>query len=198
MARTSAAQLAFNFDPLPIITEVKAWEPPPRREFVTRAYGMEAPMLIGMNEPDPVELEVRGIPTLIRFSSFFETYAVIPAGSEYWSCTGYRSFCGFQAHIEGSLASARLPDAIIVDLIEANIDSKHGCGGKLTKWWPDYCLRWRQEKDFARHVDRATTWDQWGPEKQSEHWAAFDARQAAALQRMAAEGIDPNEVWRTR
>ena len=198
MARASVAQLSFNFDPRPAITAPRAYEPPPRREFMTRAYGTETPMMIGIDEPDPIEIEVRGIPTLIRFSSFFSTYAVLPPGSDYWSETGFRSFCSFQAHVEGSLASARLPEAVIVDMIIADIDSKHGCKGKLTKWWPGYCLRWRQEKDFAKRFQRSTTWEQWGPEKQAEHWAEFDTRQAEALARMAAEGIDPEEVWRTR
>lgn len=193
MARTSAAQLAFNFDPLPIITQVKAWEPPPRREFVTRAYGVEEPMMIDMDERDPIEIEVRGIPTLVRFSSFFQTYAVQPAGSAYWSETGFKSFAGFQGRIEGGLTPS-----VLVEIIEADIDSKHGGNGKLTKWWPSYCLQWRQNKDFADRMERATTWDQWGPEKQAEHWANHDARQAAAIERMHAEGIDPEEVWKSR
>lgn len=177
--------------PPPVVA--KPWTPPPRREFMTRAYGVEAPMEIGVDERDPIEIEVRGIPTLIRFSSCFQTYAVLPSGSEYWSDTGFCSFARFERHIDGALTPA-----IIAEVISADIDSKHGCNGKLTKWWPGYCLQWRQEKAFADKFGRATTWDQWGPEKQAEHWAAYDARQAAALERMAAEGIDPEEVWRTR
>lgn len=171
----------------------KPWTPPPRREFMTRAYGVEAPMEIDLDERDPIEIEVRGIPTLIRFSSCFQTYAVLPAGSEYWSETGFRSFAGLERHLD-----CELTPAVLGDIISANIDSKHGCNGKLTKWWPDYCRQWRQNKDFADRQDRATCWDQWGAEKQAEHWANHDARQAAALERMAAEGIDPAEVWRTR
>lgn len=171
----------------------KAWEPPPRREFMTHAYGVSKAMEIDLNEPDPIEIEVRGIPTLIRFSSFFQTYAVLPAGSVYWSETGFKSFAGLHGRIEGGLTPS-----VLAEIISADIDSKYGCAGKLTKWWPHYCLQWRQNKDFADRQNRATTWDQWGAEKQAEHWASHDAKQAAALERMAAEGIDPDEVWRTR
>lgn len=185
------SMLDLMMPPTPTVA-AKEWVAPPKRQFMTRAYGVEAMMEIGLDERDPIEIEVRGIPTLIRFSSFFQTYAVLPPGSMYWSDTGFRSFCGYQMHIDGELTPA-----IIAEIISANIDSKHGCNGKLTKWWPHYCLQWRQNKAFADKFERSTTWDQWGPEKQAEHWAAHDARQAAALERMAAEGIDPDEVWRT-
>jgi hypothetical protein len=165
----------------------KPYEPPPRREFMTRAYGKGEPMLIGLDELDPIEIEVRGVPTLIRFAHGWQTYTVQPPGSPYWSETGFRSF-GY-AHID--------PDEI-AGIIAAHIASKHGCKGKLTKWWPSYCLQWRQEREFAKGRDRATTWDQWGPEKHAEHWANFDTRQAAAEAQMIADGIDKDEVWRTR
>ncbi|WP_032998304.1 hypothetical protein [Rhizobium leguminosarum] len=75
-------------------------------------------------------------------------------------------------------------------------------GGKkkvtLTRAWPTYALQWRQSKEFADKYDRADVWAQWGPEKHAEHWANHDARQATALEQMAADGIDPDEVWRTR
>ncbi|OCJ05293.1 hypothetical protein A6U87_14920 [Rhizobium sp. AC44/96] len=165
----------------------KPYVAPPRRDFMTRAYGVKGPMSIRVDEEDPIEVEVRGIPTLIRFGFGWSTYTIQPAGSTYWSETGFRSFGGPQT------------DGLeIAEIIARHIDDKHGCNGKLTKWWPSYCLQWRQDKRFGDHFDRATTWDQWGPEKHKESWDNFDARQAAALERMAAEGIDPNEVWRTR
>lgn len=176
--------------PPPVVA--KAWEPPPTREFLTRAYGVVEPMEIRVDERDPIEIEVRGIPTLIRFSSCFQTYAVLEAGSDYWSETGFRSFAGLERHIDGELTPS-----LLEEIISADIDSKHGCNGKLTKWWPDYCRQWRQSKSFADRCKRETTWDQFGPEKQAEYWASHDAKQAAALERMAVEGIDPNEVWRT-
>jgi hypothetical protein len=172
----------------------KAWEPPPRRDVLTRAYGEDHVMQIGMDERDPIELEVRGIPTVIKFSSVFQTYAIQPPGSVYWSETGFRSFAG----VYQIGATNQFSENEIRQIIEAMIDSKHGCNGKLTKWWPDYCRQWRQHKAFADKYERSTTWDQWGPEKQAEHWANHDAKQAAALERMNAEGIDPAEVWRTR
>ncbi|UNK39354.1 hypothetical protein MNR02_06515 [Shinella sp. H4-D48] len=186
------SMLDLMMPPAPPVV-AKPWEPPPRREFLTRAYGVEEMMEINLDERDPIEIEVRGIPTLVRFSSFFQTYTVQPAGSVYWSETGFKSFAGFYGRIDDGLTPA-----VLEQIICADIDSKHGCNGKLTKWWPSYCLQWRQNKTFADKFDRATTWDQWGPEKQAEHWASHDARQAAALQQMAAEGIDPDEVWRTR
>jgi hypothetical protein len=160
---------------------------PPRRDFMTRAYGEPYMMQIGLDERDPIEIEVRGIPTLIRFSHGWQTYTVQPAGSAYWSETGFRSFGHYEAD----------PDEI-ADMIASHIDHKNGCNGKLTKWWPDYARQWRQERRFMESTKRETVWDQWGPEKQAEHLANFDARQAAALERMKAEGIDPDEVWRTR
>ncbi|WP_157628332.1 hypothetical protein [Rhizobium leguminosarum] len=172
----------------------KPYAPPPRRDFMTRAYGVDTVMEIALDERDPIEIEVRGIPTLIRFSSVFQTYAVKPPGSAYWSETGFHSFAGLH-QIAGT--NEYSPDEIR-QIIEAMIDSKHGCGGKLTKWWPFYCLQWRQSKDFADRSERSSTWDQWGSEKQAEHWASHDAKQSAALERMAADGIDPDEVWRTR
>lgn len=162
----------------------KVYEPPPRSDFMTRAYGSEYIMKIGMDEPDPFEIEVRCIPTLIRFGSGWSTYTVRPAGTTFWSDTGFRSFGGAQTE----------PDEISA-IIDRFLNSKDG---KLTKWWPSYCLQWRQNKAFGDKFPRATTWDQWGPEKQAEHWANFDAKQASALAQMAAEGIDYNEVWRTR
>ncbi|KQV83262.1 hypothetical protein [Rhizobium sp. Root1220] len=165
----------------------KPYEPPPRRDFMTRAYGEAHVMKIGMNELDPVEIEVRGIPTLILFSFGWQTYTVQPPGASYWSETGFRSFGGPETE----------PDQI-EQLIARHIDSKDGCKGKLTRWWPSYCLHWRQEKRFGDKFDRATTWDQWGAEKQREHWENYDARQRVAVERMAAEGIDPEDVWRSR
>ena len=171
----------------------KAWVPPPTRQVMTRAYASEYLIEIGLEERDPIELEVRGIPTLIKFSSVFQTYAVQPAGSAYWSETGFRSFAG-SYQIGGS---NEYTEDEVRQIIEASIDSKHGCNGKLTKWWPSYCLQWRQNKYFADRADRSTTWDQFGAEKQSEYWAKHDADQAAALAQMEADGIDPKEVWRT-
>lgn len=165
----------------------KPYEPPPRREVITRAYGEDHAMLIGLDELVPIEIEVRRIPTLIRFGSGWSTYTVQPAGAVYWSETGFRSFGGPETDAD-----------VIAAMISAHIDHKHGCNGKLTKWWPRYALQWRQEKRFADKMDRATTWDQWGPEEHVRCWANFDARQAEALDRMRSDGIDPDEVWRTR
>ncbi len=163
------------------------YSPPSRREFTTRAYGRVEPMLIGEGEEDPIEIEVRGIPTLIRFGFGWQTYTVQPPGSLYWSETGFRSFGGPETD----------PNAI-AEMIAAHIDHKNGCNGKLTKWWPSYALQWRQNRRFIEKMDRITLWDQWGAEKQVECLANFDARQAAALNQMRAEDIDPEDVWRTR
>jgi hypothetical protein len=168
----------------------KPYEPPPRRIFMTRAYGVEEGMEIDLDERDPIEIEVRGIPTLVRFSSVFQTYTVQPPGSPYWSETGFISFAGLYT-VGGSNEFS--PEEIIA-IIDRDIDKRKG----MTKWWPHYCLQWRQSRDFMQRVERETTWAQWGPEKQAEHWASADAKQAAAIDRMKAEGIDPDEVWRTR
>lgn len=188
-------QLSF-FDlltPASTPASVKAWEPPPRRAFTTRAYGVEKAMEIGADERDPIEISVRGIPTLVRFASFFQVYAIEPPGSAYWSETGFRSFCGVQDSIDGELTPQ-----IIAQIIDADIDSKHGCNGKLTKWWPSYCLQWRQNRSFAERLGRERTWAQWGPEMQAECWASHDAAQSSAISRMQAEAIDPDDVWSSR
>lgn len=178
--------------PPPPPIERKPYEPPPRRAVMTRAYGEESEMLIDMDEPDPIEIEVRGMPTVVKFSFAFQTYVIQPPGSAYWSETGFRSFAGFYGQ------DVEFTPDVIRQIIEAHIDRKHGLNGKITRWWPSYCLQWRQDRAFERKFQRSTTWDQWGPEKQAEHWANFDARQAAALVRMEAQGIDPEEVWKSR
>ncbi|MDT9702534.1 hypothetical protein, partial [Streptomyces sp. P17] len=73
----------------------------------------------------------------------------------YWSETGFRSFGGPETDT-----------GIIAQMINAHIDSKSGCNGKLTKWWPSYALQWRQNRRFIEKMDRSTLWDQWGSEKQ--------------------------------
>lgn len=122
---------------------------------------------------------------------------VIERDKPFFSETGYRSFqvCPHDHVIaaKGLDCKAWLERVCLAQLTE---------GGKkkvtLTRAWPTYALQWRQSKEFAEKYDRADVWAQWGPEKHAEHWASHDARQAAAIEQMAADGIDPDEVWRTR
>ena len=179
-------QLSFldSLDPPPA---PPAWAPPERRKVMTRAYGEEYELEIYADSPEPFEIEVRGIPCLISYSGGFCTYAVARAGSEFWSGTGFRSF---------GLATQD-PDKIRA-AIEAYIDGPtkdgNGCGGKLTRWWPGWILQWCQNRTRDLEWSREEVWTQWGEEKHAELWASHDAEQLAALERMKAEGIDPNEV----
>lgn len=164
------------------------YTPPPRRTVMTRAYGRDHAMQIDEDAPDPVEVEVRGIPCLINFAFGASTYTVQKPGSQFWSCTGYRNMATRAATVDD-----------VIRLVEQHIDtptSKMGLGGKLERWWPDYVLQWRQAQSFHGNVDRTTR--HWGlcavDVGQEACWADYDAAQQAALARMAAEGIDPNDV----
>lgn len=168
--------------PAPVV-----WTPKPRRTVQTRAYGGNYALEINEEDPDPVEMVIRGIPCLVTLT-YMQTYAIDPAGSLFWSSTGFRSFGGnYTARPQGAAAA-----------IERYIDgpAKHGNGlaGKLERWWPLYVGQWQQNEAFARGQKRETTWDQWGPEKHVEMWEKHDNKQAEALARMAADGIDPNHV----
>ena len=170
---------------------------PARREVMTRAYGVTALMSIRADERDPVEMDVRGTPCLIRFDFGFNTYAVQPPGSPFWSETGFRSWVnGVWKSDRGIVFEGTIDD--VRRLIEAYIDApvkKEGCGGKLVRWWPSYVLRWRDDLSWSiRYPNRAEIWAQWGPEKHAEVWAEHDRRISEAEARMWSEGIDPNEV----
>ena len=77
----------FNPPPEPV-----AYVDPIMREVATHAYGVNGLMSIRDDEPDPFEIEVRGILCLIRMNFGFSTYTVQPAGTLFWSETGYRSW----------------------------------------------------------------------------------------------------------
>lgn len=162
--------------------------PRPKRDVVTRAYGEAAHVLsIDADAPDPVEVEIRGIPCLVVWDFGAAIYTVQKPGSLFWSSTGFRSMCH---------GSASLDDVIAI--VEKHIDtpvSKMGAGGKLVRWWPWYVDSWRGNVAFElRHPDRSKVWEHFGPEKQAEAWAKRDRESAEALERMWAEGIDPNDV----
>jgi len=161
-----------------------AWVPPPRCEVKTRAFSHDGMItLYGEDPVEPFELLVRGVPCVISYSGGFCTHAIEGPGSAFWSETGFRSF-GLATVDPESVSAA----------IEAYIASKD-CGGKLTRWWPSYVLQWQQSLAFElSFADRAGCWDQWGPEKHREHWDRHDAKLGEAIDRMRAEGIDPNDV----
>ncbi|WP_162559549.1 hypothetical protein [Tritonibacter mobilis] len=179
-------QLSFldTLDPPP---QPKVWTPPPRRKVMTRAYGEDYELELYEEDPDPFEIEVRGIRCLISHSLGFCTYTLDGPGSLFWSDTGFRSF--------GNTTTD--PDQIC-SLVEAYIDApqKHGngLGGKLVRWWPMYVRQWYSNRRFELSQGRKNTWDQWGPERHAECWNNHDTKQLAALERMKAEGIDPDDV----
>lgn len=163
--------------------------PRPKRDVVTRAYGEAAHVLsIDADAPDPVEVEIRGIPCLVVWDFGASIYTVQKPGSLFWSGTGYRSMTHGGETLEGVIAAVeKYIDAPVKDM---------GCGGKPERWWPGYVSQWRGSLRFELEhgKDRSKLWDQWGPEKQAEIWARRDAEKDAALARMWAEGINPNDV----
>lgn len=166
------------------------------RKIMTKAYGTDYALSGYVGDPEPFEIEVRGIPCLINPTGGFKTYALQPFGTPFWSETGFRSFCIGDWHVKGGLIFPGTTNDMI-RIIEANIDAKvsnGGFGGKLKKWWPSYVLQWRQDVSFFHGVDRSDIWDQWGPETHVKTWAAFDKRQAERMARMLSDGIDPNDV----
>lgn len=142
------------------------------------------------DSPEPIEVVVRGIPTVISFHVGFCTHVIDGPGSPYWSETGFRSFTGYY----------KADPAWIIEQIEQFIaaPAKHGkgCGGKLTRWWPFYVETWRQSLAFELMYckDRSTVWDQWGEDEWLARWEAHDRKLAESMEQMRAAGIDPNEI----
>lgn len=166
-----------------------------RRKFMSRAYGTGYELTLSADQDDPYEIEVRGCRTLIvaRHGSMlagFQTYTLGDPGSLYWSQTGFRSWTGVGEGAEDGEAVTR----VIERYIDRPAKDGNGCGGKLVRWWPRYILDWQASRAFALSFNRATTWDQWGPEKQKECWENHDRKQAEAVARMISEGIDPDEI----
>lgn len=156
----------------------------PSRRVMTSAFGRPHEIAMLVSDRDPVEIEVRGIPCLVARGS---TYTLQPFGSLFWSDTGFRSFC-WPIPAEGPF-----PEAEVRAAIEQHIDDDDG-KGRLVRWWPCYVHRWRDEAAFMLEQDRGRLWRELGPERQADLFAQHDARQAAALIQMAADGIDPNEI----
>lgn len=164
------------------------YEQPSRRDVLTRAYGKAGHMLtIGMDDPDPVEVEIRGTPCLIVWGFGASTYAIQPPGSFFWSSTGYRSMASGGASLDDIVA-------MVEDYIDRPV-KKDGLGGKLERWWPLYVNQWRQSLSYHGTAKRNGYWGMCSTEEeQAERWAKWDADQASAIARMRAEGIDPNDV----
>lgn len=162
--------------------------PRPKRDVITRAYGEAGHVLsIDADAPDPVEVKIRGIRCLVVWDFGASIYTVQKPGALFWSSTGYRSM---------STTGGTSLEAVVA-AVEAHIDTpkaKYGLGGKAERWWPCYVSQWQAGIRFGLENDRETMWSHFGPEKQAALWAKRDAQQAAALARMWAEGIDPNDV----
>ncbi len=179
-------QLSFldTLDPPP---QPKVWTPPPRRKVMTRAYGEDYELELNEEDPDPFEVEVRGIRCLISHSVGLCTYTLDGPGALFWSETGFRSFGVTSTDPERVRA-------IVETYIDAPKKNGLGCGGQLVKWWPLWILSWCQNRTRDLEWNRDEVWTQWGPERHAECWNNHDAEQLAALERMKAEGIDPDEV----
>lgn len=179
------------FAPAPVAPPAHVYAPRITHDVQTRAYQHGGTITVYSEEdPEPFEMEVRGIPCVISWSGGFCTHAIGGPGSPFWSDTGFRSF----GH--NTLATDEI-EALICGYIDAPVKS-YGCGGKLDRWWPGYILQWRQslrfEIEMTKRDGRAGVWNQWGPEKWTEHWGRHDERLADALDRMRADGIDPDDV----
>ncbi|OAN56912.1 hypothetical protein [Sphingobium sp. TCM1] len=143
------------------------------------------------DDPEPFELTVRGVECVASWSGGFCTHAIGPAGSPFWSETGFRSF-GVPTLDTDEI------EAIICDYIDRPAKA-YGCGGKLVRWWPGYVLQWRQSLGFEiemtkQYKGREGVWGQWGPEAWADHWHRHDMKLQDALDQMREEGIDPNDV----
>lgn len=163
------------------------WCDLPRRKVMARAYDGEREFTVVDGQPEPFEIEIRGILCIISYSMGFCTHVIGAPGSPFWSETGFRSF-GLDIEEPEAVRAA------IERYIDAPTRHGNGCGGKLVRWWPSYVRQWQSDTSWSLTYDRANMWTQWGPEKHAEIWASHDARRAEALARMWAEGIDPNEV----
>lgn len=172
------------------------FEPPPpppvyvepvRRKVMGLAYGGTHEFTLSEGQPDPFQIEVRGIACTI--TPGFCTYVIDGPGSLFWSETGFRSFgYGYDIHDADEICAA------IERYIKAPAKDGNGCGGKLVRWWPGYIREWQGKVAWSLAYDRADMWAQWGPERNLEIWAAHDAKIIAAEARMWADGIDPNDV----
>ncbi|NPD17576.1 hypothetical protein HOY34_20535 [Xinfangfangia sp. D13-10-4-6] len=163
--------------------------PRQRRTVATRAYGEDAHLVtIYEDSPDPVEVEIRGIPALIVTAFGASTYTVQKPGTLFWSSTGFRSMARGDASVDR-----------VIQLVEQHIDApkaKMGLGGKLERWWPGYVRQWQFAEATCGRADRSKPYWGWCAREvgQAAIWADHDARQSAAIAQMLADGIDPNDV----
>ncbi|CAD7023256.1 hypothetical protein REJC140_00145 [Pseudorhizobium endolithicum] len=140
------------------------------------------------------EIEIAGCRVDFTYSGIFGICGgearVIDWEKPFLSETGYRSFqvCPDDYVIAAAKLDCKgwLERVCLGQLTE---------GGKrkfeLTRAWPPYARSWRDSRAFAEKYARL---DGWSEERLAEH----EASQRAALEQMAADGIDPDEVWRTR
>ena len=169
------------------------WCDLPRRKVTVRAYGGETEFTVVDGDREPFELEVCGIACTISYSLGFCTTVIDRHGSLFWSESGFRSF-GHPATDPDEVRS------IVERYIDGPTKTGDGLGGELVRWWPMYATQWRAGLEFILECgrDRSKLWAQWGPEKHAEIWAARDAEFEADLQRMRADGIDPNDLGKPR
>ncbi|NTG61825.1 hypothetical protein G6L45_16215 [Agrobacterium rhizogenes] len=147
------------------------------------------------------EIEVAGCRVDMDYDGMFGICGgsahVIDWEKPFFSETGYRSF---QVCPNDFVIAAK--DIDCKQWLERICTAQLTEGGKkkvkLVRAWPSYALQWRQSRAFVEQYKREELWMQWGPERHAEVWANHDARQADAMAQMIAEGIDPEEVWKTR
>lgn len=140
------------------------------------------------------EIEVAGCRVDFAYAGMFGLCGgdarVIDQDKPFFSETGYRSF---QVSPDDYVIAAGKRDC--KGWLERVCLGQLTEGGKrkihLTRAWPAYARSWRDSRAYAEKYARL---DGWTEERLAEH----EARQSAALEQMAAEGIDPEEVWRTR
>ncbi|MBX4920971.1 hypothetical protein HJA76_14850 [Rhizobium bangladeshense] len=140
------------------------------------------------------EIDVVGCRVDFAYSGLFGICGgdarVVDSEKPFFSETGYRSFQ--VCPDDFVIAAAKLDCKGWLERVCTNQLTE---GGKkkvqLTRAWPLYARSWRDARAFAEKYARIDHWSE-------EQWAEYEAKQAAALEQMAADGIDPDEVWRTR
>lgn len=115
------------------------------RKVSVRAFGGPYVLTIHEGDPEPIEIEVRGVKATVKRDRnfalsmvraiggdrddlvWFSTYVMDAPGSPSWSETGFRSF-GLAPDNPAEIAAA------VERYIAAPAKHGNGCGGKLVRW----------------------------------------------------------------
>lgn len=161
----------------PAINNHRPGDPNDHRRYVACSAWDGWVMVCGKDDPDPIEVTVRGIRTVISFGFGIGTHAVEAPGTPYWSETGFRSFTGINAGPEHAAEIV----AAIERFIDAPAKDGNGCGGKLREWWPLSVLTLRDRRQYI--VDHPDAYP-----KRQDQWEREESARVREL------GYDPDVV----